>query len=824
MVQKDLADYIKTEFSRGASEEGIKKNLLAAGWAAADIEEGLQAFRPKPAVTASPLPSIQVGVPQTATQTTSTILPSQPSTTSPVTVTTPSISTNSTIVATSTVGKSLPKKKFPVVIIAIVIFVIALGGVGFVYGKNIVSFFKSPIDESQVLNTLFMRLSTMESAKYAANLEILSEPRDKDAEPFSPIVNAEQPKYDRDVNRFRDLTNIRTKLRDAFTKNKIYPISLAAAGILFKDPLGQPYEYVATDNGTNFSLKMTFETPEAITALAPPYGRNNPKVDEKTATFTKAQASSYYYYTGKPNQPTLVNLLSSQNEYLNYLPENLSFIIKASGTASRAADSPDVRLQVGTDINFEDFIINADLEFVKKGEDFYINVHKLPGFFSGLTKIKSTWIKMTGSDLTQTGGSYFYGLNKIADLENEVERKKLMERSQTLSKLILEEKVLALSGSGTKEKINGQDATRYQLRVVKENLIAFYEKALTEFKNKFGATSTTEFDQATLEFLKGPSFNAVFAYLEKNTSLTVWIDPKTGDPLKTTYSIRLVPGNGALDDQQLRLTFNLELEDINEGIQVDAPKDAISFDEAQMKLSGLSREQFLLQRAKASVSSVRSALLSYKSIMLKYPTSLDELKKTRKELQAVAPKKPTASTSNISMGMAINEDLDYLDYYDRYDNQPLLKTIPLDPTGKPFGYKPQGADFALTYDILIPPYVTGTNPTYIYSYAYGEDYYSLDYQTRLKTTPQRMIQEFYVHGKNTATSKVLSEEALRQSKVDSDKDGVSDWFEGYIGTNKNKADTDGDAYSDSEELGRGDNPNGAGKLKSVGTDYGSFFF
>ena len=93
--------------------------------------------------------------------------------------------------------------------------------------------------------------------------------------------------------------------------------------------------------------------------------------------------------------------------------------------------------------------------------------------------------------------------------------------------------------------------------------------------------------------------------------------------------------------------------------------------------------------------------------------------------------------------------------------------------------------------------------------------YSRDYanykQNRLVVT--------YLDGQNTADAKNLSVEAAAASNIDSDKDGVPDALERYLGTNPNLSDTDHDGFSDYTELTSGTNPLGPGNLK---TNYGYY--
>ena len=50
------------------------------------------------------------------------------------------------------------------------------------------------------------------------------------------------------------------------------------------------------------------------------------------------------------------------------------------------------------------------------------------------------------------------------------------------------------------------------------------------------------------------------------------------------------------------------------------------------------------------------------------------------------------------------------------------------------------------------------------------------------------------------------------NKKDSDRDGIPDCIEEYIGTDLNNQDTDGDGYLDLEEIKNGYNPLGEGKV------------
>ena len=66
---------------------------------------------------------------------------------------------------------------------------------------------------------------------------------------------------------------------------------------------------------------------------------------------------------------------------------------------------------------------------------------------------------------------------------------------------------------------------------------------------------------------------------------------------------------------------------------------------------------------------------------------------------------------------------------------------------------------------------------------------------------------------NTADKNGISQEAKKVQYIDSDRDGVTDSLEDYIGTDKHNKDTDGDGQTDGYELSKYSDPLGSGQLE-----------
>ena len=198
------------------------------------------------------------------------------------------------------------------------------------------------------------------------------------------------------------------------------------------------------------------------------------------------------------------------------------------------------------------------------------------------------------------------------------------------------------------------------------------------------------------------------------------------------------------------------------------------------------------------MESLQSALNIYRDLAGSYPDKLDQLKITgtdAKQLNTGPP--PKGEVYDPRFGSTYH-------YGNAYKDQLLLKAVPLDAfTGKPYEYKKNGDGFTVVYTIKLPPYVSGTYPAEVmkadYSICSGR--------------PCSVAHLKFVEGENTATEKVLSQEALQQSKIDSDHDFASDSLEAYIGSDKNKPDTDGDGKQDGDEISSRKNPLGPGDLE-----------
>lgn len=422
--------------------------------------------------------------------------------------------------------------------------------------------------------------------------------------------------------------------------------------------------------------------------------------------------------------------------------------------------------------SFGDFNASLEAEMRQLKDIFYVRATKLPSFF-GLDAIKGKWIKITPQDLQNYGMQFNY--TEAQDLQKEMDKNKqrIVEELKLAIQVADRDHAIKVLGKPVREAVASTTAYRYDLELDRANLATFYKDYAAALSEKYGTSSPLEFDQSFYNSLNSQDAITAFEYFNKNGHISVWADAN-GIPVKYAFSFRVVPNTPARSGaagNQVNIDLSVTLTNINKPVTIEAPAQSLTADDAYMTLTGKTKEEITLEKQASNISKIRFALSEYKYTTGKYPTSLDNLTQSPKDLAST-----TRCNGNIQCMRSTS-------------SQPFLATIPTDVyTNQPYEYTQtkNGTSFTLTYTVHLPTYVKGMNTHTIVLYDYS------DYRH-----PRMYLA--YVEGKNTADPKVTSEEAAK-AKTDSDGDKLSDTLETYIGTNPQKKDSNGNGTSDYDEF------------------------
>jgi hypothetical protein len=672
-----------------------------------------------------------------------------------------------------------PRKKPWTLVIIILLFIITVAGASYAYFEEIAFFSRPPYDPDHMAQSIVNGLANIETSEYTIRFSVASEPREADARPFSDAVSGNDERqlaYKRDQDTVRALQPIVQEIRNYFYKNRTYPASLA---VVKKNNVIAGATYKKTTTG--FELRVPFETSEAVQSLM----RSQSTTSRDKILVVTDKTSSYFSLPQKMPQAGLAGVLDLQTA-VNYIPSDFNLDIGLTGAILNREESFDNKVGFDGKVSMGDFNVALEAEFRKIGSDMFVIVHKMPTLFADMSKIKGKWIKVSETDIGTYGSSY------LGTEEEELDKKK--EDSVKAVKLFLttadKNHALVIVGKPVKEKINGQSLYRYDLRLNKETIVQFYTELTNGYAAEFGNESLIKYDQSLLDYLESPNFNQVFDYLSANTSFIIWADGD-GTPIQTQFNIRVVPDSDKNKNNQVRMKTTLSFDKVNSSIKVDLPEEFMTVEDATILLSGLTREEYRLKKQLSNISTLQSALSTYKSITGTYPLTLSDLTKRYADLKK-APGTKTAEETFYS--------------FERSDDYRILKTVPIDVFHQnDYGYSSNSKDFMLTYSMELPAYKAGMNVGSIIRYDYKTGKYGMA----------------VVNGKNTADSKTLSREAGTQSQADGDGDMLTNVAEVYLGTDVTKKDTDKDGYSDGEEFRNGDNPLGPGKL---GGTSGSLYY
>lgn len=632
-TQEQLVAYLRQGTQQGASHQQLVEQLLEHGWSMLDINSAFNAlYKPStPAPAASsvqpiippvlqPRPEPQpvaptpapVPVPAPApTQTIATVQPIPPPVLqAPEPRPQPIVSVPLQPMQAAVATAVLPTQKkrlslrLPLLIIGVLVGVVLIGGIAYAYLNEMGPFARIPYTEANLYSGLLERGSTMRSSTYSLTGEILVEPRDEGAEPFTLQVSNEgelREQYQNDAVRQEHVSEFLSYL---FKTQGQYPSTIDALvagaksraksiGSFYRSSLSttdlitkEPYGYRVTEDGQNFELTITYETEAAVVAIRGAYGfaEENTRINETTITFTKDSPRYFDGFSTDPPEPFLVTL----GEMMRMLPGEVHAQLGVSAASEWQEEDADWKFNVDAEGDFGDLTYKVNADALKKDDIYYFRINNLPSLFVGsLASVKGRWIKVDPATASSTQAYQYNQFSSIASQFSSSEeqyKKARAEWTELLKKAVAfadEVKLAQFKNDPRGDSVDGHVLYRYDLETRKEAILPFYEKLVEEASRNPQTSYATVFnDSGTLDYLKSEEFSQVYDYLNENTTQTLWVDAK-GYPARLEYSLRVIPPDTAvqLKDKQVRVTWTLTFSDINKPVDIEEPEDARSIEE-----------------------------------------------------------------------------------------------------------------------------------------------------------------------------------------------------------------------------------------------------
>jgi len=660
-------------------------------------------------------------------------------------------------------SKKFTKKKIWI-ITTLVIIALLIGGGVFAYLKGYLPIPFLSKDAKSLLIKSFSELAKAGGGEFGLNIHIFTEERTADAKPIemkntSSETSSAELKA-KDSTTYSGASQLRTALVLYSDDNQAsYPDSLGklSPNYISKIPKqgdDNSYEYTASKDKKGFTLKFTY------------LGSENAGSQQLTEASKEIPAPSY-------DESSNITAALSQNLINNsmvMIPSDLNLQGQISVFTSINRDAPKQSkgiFKLNGSYSSGGTIFNADAEMRLKDGKAYIQIKQFPTlFFFDVSAFENKWIVFDPE--TKNTSLSLFDLKDMTDrLPDKDSTAKLQTEISHAARIAFEKGVIIAENDG-RETLNGHPTHRIRITIDPEKLSDFAQAYRSDAWNRGADIKNVE---GLLKRLEDPKFIEQAKEHLKNTTLTAWVGQSDSKPRKFEFSLVVVPPDRLekLKNRQFRLNFGLTFDHLGEEPKVDIPKDTISLDEAERLLTGKTVEEQQFDKQRTAINNIRSALSYYNRVNEKFPTNLDKL---------LEP----PSTDNTNTNTSVDSTIDNYFYGNR-------KSIPKDIyTGKSFEYKTGEDDYTLIYTIKLPEEDSGG--------LFGNnDYYK----------------DRYVDGLNTATKDFLSLEKAQQK--DSDNDGLSDADEKKYGTNIYKSDTDGDGYTDKEEIDNGYDPL---------TNYGSF--
>ena len=545
-------------------------------------------------------------------------------------------------------------------LIIILIIILFAGVVAYAYVQKIGPFSSSKYTEDNFSSSLLGKIAKIDTATYAFSGAINIVPRDAGAAPFTlQVSNSQELKkqYYYDSQRINDVTSIirninsdagyfRGSSNNSFVKK--YPNGLGSiatdakksnsySNFSVNDPeTGVQYQYQAINGGTDFNLTVTFSTDDAIKEIKRQIGKaTSTAIDGNKVTFNK-DGYNYFYLDQEPPKP----FLSSISDSLQMLPPEVNAKIALTASSDlKSQNSAEWSFNLDAEGSFGDMTYKINADALRKDANYYLRINNIPSFFlfNQLATIKGKWVVIPSKSASSSTSTDSMGMDSsplsfmqdnIPKQEAELKknREKFSKLIQKIVKIADEEKIIMFKSSPKSEKVDGRNLIRYDISIRKDKILSFYTKIQDAINSDPElADFSKSIDQGYINYLKSDEFSQVFDYFDKNNTLTLWTDTD-GYPAILQNVMRVVPPDSAtqLKDNQINLTFKLNISNINKPIDIKIPENAMTLDKISSdmqdngvggvnSLDGTAVQKGKAAKVEASLSNMRAQAELYYS-------------------------------------------------------------------------------------------------------------------------------------------------------------------------------------------------------------------
>src|SRR3989338_2989154 len=272
-------------------------------------------------------------------------------------------------------------------------------------------------------------------------------------------------------------------------------------------------------------------------------------------------------------------LKSAYQNMFKYLPADFlfSFYLQSAtdSLASKSFEESKSHVTAGGNVSFGGTQFSADGEVIKLKDDYYFNIHKAPYFFWGvdLTAIQNKWVRFQLDDINY-GSSYLLNFNEKSD-------KKFSDYYSVFVSAI-DEKFITIQKNTPKEKIGS----------LNHYIVSFdyskYPAFIRSLKAKLGEKFAMDGNFEILKSLEEPKNKKAIDVFSKTQTFEIFIDPQSSQIKKLVYNSKMAPPNNIkkFQGKQLRATFTMSLDKVNQKVVITRPLSVISMDEAMSYMTG----------------------------------------------------------------------------------------------------------------------------------------------------------------------------------------------------------------------------------------------